>query len=90
MYEVIKYFTDLHDNNHPYNVGDEFPRKGITVTAERFAELAGDNNKQKQPLIKLVEEETPATGAASEAVEEETPAKAKAAKKTSAKKASSK
>ena len=89
MYEVIKYFTDLHDNNHPYNVGDEFPRKGISVTAERIAELAGSNNKQNQPLIKLVEEETPATGAENESVEEEAPAKVKA-KKTSAKKAASK
>lgn len=28
MYRVIKYFTDLHDNEYEYHVGDTFPRKG--------------------------------------------------------------
>ena len=56
MYKVIKYFTDLHDNCHPYNVGDVFPREGITVKEGRLAELAGSNNKQGEPLIALVEE----------------------------------
>lgn len=51
-YHVIKSFTDLQDNDHPYNVGDVFPRDGMTVTAERFAELAGSDNKQRTPLIK--------------------------------------
>ena len=54
MYKVIKFFTDLHDNNHPYNVGDQFPREGIVVTDGRIAELAGSNNKQGFPLIKEV------------------------------------
>lgn len=52
MYKVIRLFADLQDSNHVYNVGDEYPRKGLTVTAERIAELAGSNNKQKMPLIK--------------------------------------
>lgn len=56
MYKVIKYFTDLHDNDYPYSVGDTFPRKGVSVTDGRLAELAGSNNKQGQPLIALVEE----------------------------------
>lgn len=56
MYKVIKYFMDLQDNNHPYNVGDVFPRKGLEVKAERLAELAGSENKQGTPLIQLVEE----------------------------------
>lgn len=55
MYKVIKFFTDLHDN-HTYNVGDEFPHIGTTVSAERLAELAGSDNKQGQPLIVHVEE----------------------------------
>lgn len=59
MYKVVKFFCDLQDNNHPYNPGDTFPRKGKEVTANRLAELAGDKNKQGQPLIQLVEE-TPA------------------------------
>lgn len=56
MYKVIKFFTDLHDNNHAYNVGDIFPRKSVTVSEERLAELAGSNNKQGQPLIVKVEQ----------------------------------
>lgn len=70
MYRVIKYFTDLNDNNHPYNVGDEFPRSGAVVTDARLAELAGSNNKQGKPLIQLVDEPKKA------------PAKKKATKKT--------
>ena len=58
-YKVIKYFTDLHDNNYPYTVGDTYPRQGLTVSQGRLAELAGSNNKQGQPLIALVEEATP-------------------------------
>lgn len=56
MYKVIKYFTDLHDNDYPYNVGDIFPRKGVEVSEGRLAELSGSNNKQGQPLIELIEE----------------------------------
>jgi hypothetical protein len=56
MYKVIKAFVDLQDCNFPYSVGDAFPRNGKTVTAERLAELAGNDNKQGEPLIKLVEE----------------------------------
>ena len=70
MYKVIKHFTDLHDNEYPYNVGDTFPRSGLTVTEGRLAELSGSNNKQGEPLIVLVEDQikTPAkrTGKASE------------------------
>lgn len=62
MYTVIKHFTDLQDNNHPYYVGDEFPRKGNTsVTDERFAELAGSDNKQGEPLIAEVKEKKATT-----------------------------
>lgn len=51
MYKVIHYFTDLHDDGYAYNVGDEFPHKGMTVTNERIAELAGKENKQGVSLI---------------------------------------
>ena len=57
MYKVIHYFTDLQDFNHPYDVGDEFPRQGVSVTEERIKELSGSLNKQNKPLIKLVESE---------------------------------
>lgn len=56
MYKVIKFFTDLHDNDYAYNVGDIFPRKSVKVSEERLAELAGSNNKQGQPLIVKVEQ----------------------------------
>lgn len=59
MYKVIKYFTDLQDSNHPYNVGDVFPRDGLTVTEERLAELAGKDNKQGVPLIKHIKPAAP-------------------------------
>lgn len=69
MYKVIKHFTDLQDKNHPYNVGDVFPREGLEVKPDRLAELAGSNNKQGVPLIELVkadqqdaEQEQPAEG----------------------------
>ena len=54
-YEVISFFTDLRDYDHPYNVGDEFPRHGVTVSEERLAELSSNKNKQHRPLIKAVE-----------------------------------
>lgn len=55
MYKVIKFFADLQDNNHLYDVGDTFPREGLSVTDKRIAELSGNENKQGQPLIELVE-----------------------------------
>jgi hypothetical protein len=56
MYRVIRYFTDLQDNDYAYNVGDVYPRHGMSVTAERFAELASSENRQKTPLIEAVDE----------------------------------
>lgn len=55
MYRVIRFFTDLHDGDHPYNVGDPFPRQGVKVTEERIAELSGSSNKQGTPLIEKFE-----------------------------------
>ena len=57
MYRVIKYFTDLHDNEYEYHVGDIFPRKGIKVTKERLTELSTKENLQGEALIELVEEQ---------------------------------
>lgn len=89
MYKVIKYFTDLHDKDHPYNVGDAFPREGITVTEKRLAELAGSDNKQKIPLIELVaEDEGKANSKDSEALKVENDGEAP--KKTSAKRSRAK
>lgn len=55
-YKVIHYFTDLQDFNHAYKVGDEFPRLGLKVSDERIKELSSNKNKQRKPLIKLVED----------------------------------
>ena len=61
MYKVIKHFVDLQDNNHKYDVGDTYPRKGLNVLQSRINELASDKNKQKTPLIEEIPEveETP-------------------------------
>lgn len=61
MYKVIKYFTDLQDDNFAYDVGDEFPRKGFTVLKSRIKELASNKNRRSEPLIEEVPEaeETP-------------------------------
>lgn len=56
-YKVIVYFTDLQDDNHPYQVGDVFPRKGKRVTKKRIAELASNANRRGMPLIEEVPEE---------------------------------
>lgn len=55
-YKVIHYFTDLQDFNHPYKVGDTFPRLGLKVSNERLEELASSKNKQGKPLVEKVEE----------------------------------
>lgn len=78
MYKVVRYFTDIQDNNRPYNVGDVFPHKecGYPVTENRLAELASRNNLQRTQLIRYEEDAV-----------EEAPKKpaAKRAKKTAAK-----
>lgn len=56
QYEVIAPFTDLRDYDHPYNVGDVFPRQGVVVDQKRFDELASSHNRQRKPLIRLVDE----------------------------------
>ena len=57
MYKVINYFEDLKDARHKYNVGDIFPRIGIEVSEERLKELSSNKNRQKKPLISLVEDD---------------------------------
>jgi hypothetical protein len=56
MYRVIKYFTDLQDNDHEYNVGDIYPHNKKKVSASRIKELSTDKNRQGIPLIEKVEE----------------------------------
>lgn len=56
MFKVIKHFTDMQDGNFSYNIGDEFPRKGMSVLPSRIKELAGRNNRQGCPLIEEIPE----------------------------------
>ena len=57
MYKVLAYFTDLQDNNHPYNEGDNFPRLGLSVSEQRLNELSTKNNRRGIQLIELVKEQ---------------------------------
>jgi hypothetical protein len=72
MYRVIRYFTDLQDNDYAYNVGDKFPRQGMAVSSERFAELASANNRQKTPLIEEVDDPAPESETAETTEENQT------------------
>ena len=65
MYKAIEHFTDLQDNNYGYNVGDIFPRSGLDVSEERFAELSSSKNRRGRPVIELIPDKT-----TEEAVEE--------------------
>jgi hypothetical protein len=44
----------MQDGNFAYNVGDEFPRKGMSVLPSRIKELASDKNRQGVPLIEEI------------------------------------
>lgn len=46
----------MQDNNFTYNVGDEYPRKGMSVLQSRIKELAGKKNRQGCPLIEEIPE----------------------------------
>lgn len=55
--KVLEFFTDLQDNNYPYNAGDTYPREGYKPSAKRIDELATDKNVRKHPIIQLDEGE---------------------------------
>lgn len=57
-YRVLHYFEDLTDKNHPYSVGDTFPRDGLRVSEGRLAELASTSNRRKMKLIEKITEES--------------------------------
>lgn len=54
MFRVIKHFTDMQDGNFAYEIGDTFPRKGLSVLPSRIRELASDKNRQGCPLIEEI------------------------------------
>lgn len=49
----------MQDNNFAYQVGDEYPRKGMSVLPSRIKELAGKKNRQGCPLIEEIEDTKP-------------------------------
>lgn len=63
-YEVVKAFHDLQDYKdvkggkvyHHYDVGDTYPRQGLTPNKTRNEELLGSGNAQGVPLIAEVKE----------------------------------
>ena len=62
MYKVIVPFVDLQDAKetksgvvfYPYEVGDNYPRKGLNPTKERINELLTSENRRGMPLIEEV------------------------------------
>lgn len=63
-YRVIRFFYDLTDSEHLYNVGDSFPRKGLAVSDARIKELLSGKNRLKAPVIEEVKtEKKPRKGA---------------------------
>ena len=90
MFRVIKYFTDLQDNKHPYHEGDTFPREGLTVTPERIKELASKKNRRGEALIKEVKDHVEIPFAEGEPFEAEKPAEVKETKKKAPAKKTSK
>lgn len=53
-YRAITYFTDLQDHNHPYYVGDKFPREGLEVDDMRIKELSTPFNIRNEVMIEEV------------------------------------
>lgn len=55
MYIATTRFVDLEDDEHIYNIGDTYPRDGLTVSRERIIELITTKNKRNMPLITYVQ-----------------------------------
>jgi hypothetical protein len=44
----------MQDGNFAYEIGDTYPRKGLSVLPSRIRELATDKNRQGVPLIEEI------------------------------------
>lgn len=55
MFIALCRFADRQDNRHIYEAGEQYPRPGFEVTAERIAQLVSCDNLSGKPLIKAVE-----------------------------------
>jgi len=54
MYRVLSNFSDLQDKEYVYRAGDEYPRPGFSVSADRIDELATGKNRIGFPLIEEI------------------------------------
>lgn len=59
MYKTIVFFRDLQDGGRAYDIGDEYPRAGLTVSSERLEELSTRKNIRGIPLIRDFGENKP-------------------------------
>jgi hypothetical protein len=55
-YKAVIFFKDLHDSNHAYNPGDEYPREGLQVSDKRLEELSTNKNRRGTPVIAAIPE----------------------------------
>ena len=53
-YKVKEYFQDAKDGNRIQNVGDTYPRAGLTVSDERIRELSTPFNARGMVLIEEI------------------------------------
>ena len=56
-FKVIKYFTDMQDDDFEYRENDFYPRKGLSVLPSRIKELSTTQNRRKEILIVEVPDE---------------------------------
>ena len=56
MYAVVRAFCDLTDNNRLYQVGDEYPAKGVKPTKSRVKELLTGNNSTGNVYLREIED----------------------------------
>lgn len=56
MFKVVYQFADLEDDGYIYQIGDDYPRKGVEPLKERILELSSKNNKIGKPLIEEIKD----------------------------------
>jgi len=56
MYEVIRAFRDLTDDNRLYQVGDKYPAKGVKPTKTRIKELLTGSNRMSKVYLREIED----------------------------------
>lgn len=55
-YIVIRDFKDLEDKNKIYRKGDRYPKpSNKKISDERLTQLSSNDNKQKKPVIQVME-----------------------------------